>query len=54
MIRRFAHESEVGNKSEVIGIDDWASRKGCTYGTIIVDPEKRKSLIYYRTANPEL
>lgn len=27
---------------KVIGVDDWAWRKGCTYGTIIVDLERRK------------
>ncbi|MBC8123837.1 MAG: transposase [Gemmatimonadaceae bacterium] len=25
-----------------LGIDDWAHRKGCTYGTILVDLEARK------------
>jgi hypothetical protein len=42
VIRRFAHEPGVGNEPKVIGVDDWAWRKGCTYGTIIVDLEKRK------------
>jgi transposase len=23
-------------------VDDWAGRKGCTYGTIIVDLEEKK------------
>lgn len=26
----------------VIGVDDWAWRKGCNYGTIVVDLERRK------------
>ena len=26
----------------IIGIDDWAYRKGSTYGTVIVDLEKQK------------
>ena len=34
--------SEVGNEPKVIGVDDWAWRKGCTYRTIIVDLERRK------------
>jgi transposase len=27
---------------QVIGIDDWAMKKGCRYGTIIVDLEKHQ------------
>lgn len=30
------------NESKVIGVDDWAWKKGCSYGTIIVDLEKRR------------
>jgi len=45
MIRRTAAGTSVmsyGNEPKVIGVDDWAWRKGCTYGTIIVDLERRK------------
>jgi transposase len=45
MIRRSARKralSPAGNEPKVIGVDDWAWRKGCTYGTIIVDLERRK------------
>ena len=45
MIRCSAHDalsSQVGNEPKVIGVDDWAWRKGCTYGTIIVELERRK------------
>ncbi len=45
MIRRAASRTSLfspGNKPKVIGVDDWAWRKGCTYGTIIVDLERRK------------
>ena len=45
LIRRSARKqslSPAGNKPKVIGVDDWAWRKGCTYGTIIVDLERRK------------
>lgn len=34
--------SPAGNEPRVIGIDDWAWRKGGTYGTIIVDLQKRQ------------
>ena len=45
MIRRSAGKqslSPAGNEPKVIGVDDWAWRKGCTYGTIIVNLERRK------------
>jgi transposase len=46
MIRRQSNKMIVGTAAplapKVIGVDDWAWRKGCTYGTIIVDLEKRK------------
>lgn len=45
MIRRSAckpSSSQVSDKPKVIGVDDWAWRKGGTYGTIIVDLERRK------------
>jgi len=47
MIRRSARKkslSPAGNEPKVIGVDDWAWRKGCTYGTIIVDLERRKAI----------
>jgi len=31
-------------KTRVVGVDDWAWRKGSTYGTIIVDLERREVL----------
>jgi transposase len=45
MIRRAATQTSLlspNTDAKVIGVDDWAWRKGCTYGTIIVDLEKRK------------
>jgi transposase len=30
-------------KVNVLGIDDWAIRKGSTYGTILVDNETKRS-----------
>lgn len=29
-------------RPSVVGVDDWAIRKGCTYGTILVDLERRR------------
>jgi hypothetical protein len=34
----------------VVGIDDWAWRKGSTYGTIVVDLERREVVEYCRIA----
>lgn len=45
MIRRITSlqsSMPFNNEPKIIGVDDWAWRKGCTYGTIIVDLEKRK------------
>jgi transposase len=30
--------------ARVVGVDDWAIRKGCTYGTILVDLEKHQPI----------
>src|SRR5215467_11815030 len=35
-----AHQPAPGPTPEVIGLDDWAFRKGRTYGTIVVDLER--------------
>lgn len=40
---RAAPEPEV-TTPQILGVDDWASRKGVTYGTILVDLEKRKTI----------
>lgn len=46
MIRRKITQSAIDEieteQPRVIGVDDWAWRKGCRYGTIIVDLERRK------------
>ncbi len=44
LVRDFAHRqsSQTVTEPKVIGVDDWAWRKGCTYRTIIVDLERRK------------
>ena len=31
----------AGNDAQVVGLDEWAKRKGSTYGTIVVDLERR-------------
>ena len=45
-ILRILHkiEPEEVVTPRVLGIDDWAFRKGCSYGTILVDLEKRKPI----------
>ncbi|MGA8441090.1 MAG: transposase [Candidatus Sulfotelmatobacter sp.] len=32
---------EIGQRIRVVGVDDWAWKKGQTYGTILVDLERR-------------
>jgi transposase len=38
------HQTERGKATavRVVGIDDWSWRKGCSYGTIVVDLERRE------------
>jgi transposase len=38
------HQAERGQATpvRVAGIDDWSWRKGCSYGTIVVDLERRE------------
>jgi transposase len=45
-ILRFLHHLEVPpiRKPRIIGMDDWAFRKGVKYGTIIIDHESRKPI----------
>lgn len=38
-----ASEVEPG-KTDMIGVDDWAYKKGCTYGTVIVDGRTHKPI----------
>ena len=40
-LKRRAKERRAQASVRVVGIDDWAWRKGSTYGTIIVDLERR-------------
>ena len=41
-LKRRAKERRTQANVRVVGIDDWAWRKGSTYGTIIVDLERRE------------
>jgi transposase len=46
LIRDIRRQPEGGaTQARVIGIDDWAKRKGFSYGTIIVDLEKQQPIV---------
>jgi transposase len=50
VVRR--HARRDGSPLHVIGIDDWASKRGQRYGSIICDLERRVSSTSSRIANP--
>jgi transposase len=41
-LKRHAADRREGATVRVVGIDDWSWRKGCSYGTIMVDLERRE------------
>jgi transposase len=41
-LKRHQAERDGATPVRVAGIDDWSWRKGCTYGTIVVDLERRE------------
>ena len=55
-LKRRAKERRAQANVRVVGIDDWAWRKGSTYGTIIVDLERREvvDLLPVRSAGATL
>jgi transposase len=43
-VKRRAKERRAETSVRVVGLDDWAWRKGSTYGTIVVDLERREAI----------
>lgn len=43
-VKRRIKERSSERKTRIVGVDDWAWRKGSTYGTTIVDLERRQVL----------
>ena len=43
-VKRRAMERRAETSVRVVGLDDWAWRKGSTYGTIVVDLERREAI----------
>ena len=41
-LKRRAKANRIGTSIRVVGLDDWAWRKGSTYGTTMVDLERRE------------
>ena len=41
-LKRHAADRREGATVRVVGIDDWSWRKGCSYGTIMIDLERRE------------
>jgi transposase len=41
-LKRQAMKRRVETSMRAVGLDDWAYRKGSTYGTIVVDLERRE------------
>lgn len=50
--REFVHQE--GQAVKIVGIDDWAKRKGMSYGAIVVDLESRQVLDLLPDRSPEI
>lgn len=52
---RYVHQLEVATQFDVahIGIDDWAYRKGKSYGTIVVDSQTKKTIDLIKTRSTD-
>lgn len=54
-LTRFAHQQPLPdiNTLKIVGVDDWAFRKGVNYGTILVDMETSKPIDMLPTRDSE-
>ncbi len=54
-LTRFAHQQPLPdiNTIKIVGVDDWAFRKGVNYGTILVDMETSKPIDMLPTRDRE-
>jgi hypothetical protein len=49
-----SQELQKPQNLQIIGLGDLDFRKGLTYGTVLVDMQKERSLIYYQTEKRKL
>ncbi|QRM32399.1 transposase [Microvirga sp. VF16] len=52
LLRLVRDQSLHARRPRIVGVDDWVMKKGCTYGSILIDLERRRpiELLPNRTA----